>query len=106
MNRARNPRWWGNDVTSVCQKPWQFSCWNANDPNRPKILRATGADTGFALCQVIARQTISGALVDPTSGCDSYFDTSIDPPAWAHGKDPVYSVGDLRFYRLELPAPA
>ena len=106
MNRVRHPRWWGHDVVSVCLKPLQFSCWNANDPNRPKILRASPANEGFALCQVIAQQAINGALDDPTGGCDSYFDTSIDPPSWAVGKEPIYSVGDLRFYRLELSAPA
>ncbi len=28
--------WWGNDIISVCQKPYQFSCWNKKDPNRKK----------------------------------------------------------------------
>ena len=105
INRARNPRWWGTDVASVCLAPEQFSCWNADDPNRPKLLAATTSDTGFALCVIIAQHAIQGALPDPTSNADSYYDTSIQPPSWAKGL-PVYSVGDLRFYRLELAAPS
>ena len=25
--------WWGNTIIQVCQKPYQFSCWNKLDPN-------------------------------------------------------------------------
>ena len=25
--------WWGEGYAEVCLKPWQFSCWNQNDPN-------------------------------------------------------------------------
>lgn len=104
MNRANNPRWWGTNVVEVCQKPWQFSCWNENDPNRPKLLAVTSADPQFALCLQTATNAIAGALADPTGNADSYFDISIPPPNWANGADRIYAVGDLRFYRLELPA--
>jgi N-acetylmuramoyl-L-alanine amidase len=103
MNRVRNPRWWGIDVVSVCQKPWQFSCWNDGDPNRAKLLAVTAADPQFQECQAIAHDALNGVLVDPTSNADSYFDTIIQPPSWAIGRLPVYLIGDLRFYRLELP---
>ena len=105
MNRVRNPRWWGKDVVSVCQKPWQFSCWNENDPNRAKLLAATEKDFPFPTCLQIAASAVAGTLADPTNGADSYYDVSISPPGWAMGKDPVYSLGDLRFFRLELAAP-
>ena len=32
--------WWGSSVAEVCRRPWQFSCWNADDANRTKIERA------------------------------------------------------------------
>lgn len=35
LNRASIGGWWGNSIETVCLKPWQFSCWNANDPNAP-----------------------------------------------------------------------
>lgn len=25
--------WWGEGYVGVCKAPWQFSCWNKNDPN-------------------------------------------------------------------------
>ena len=25
--------WWGEGYAGVCQKPYQFSCWNKTDPN-------------------------------------------------------------------------
>ena len=106
MNRARNARWWGGSVVEVCRKPWQFSCWLPTDVNYLKLLAVTPSDAGFSLCLSVAQQAISGMLPDPTHGADSYYDTSIRPPSWAVGKEPVYSVGDLRFYRLELSAPA
>jgi spore germination cell wall hydrolase CwlJ-like protein len=32
LNRAAQPDWWGKDIRSVCLAPYQFSCWNENDP--------------------------------------------------------------------------
>ena len=37
----RGGYWWGNTVYEVCHKPWQFSCWNQNDPNR-RLLEQNG----------------------------------------------------------------
>jgi len=36
-NRADNPGWWGKSIELVCLKPYQFSCWNADDPNAPYL---------------------------------------------------------------------
>ena len=56
-NRADNPKWWcrksgdgipDDTIEAVCRHPWQFSCWNLDDPNRPKLLAATPADKKFA----------------------------------------------------------
>ena len=30
---GKDKSWWGEGYASVCQKPYQFSCWNRNDPN-------------------------------------------------------------------------
>ena len=103
LNRANNPRWWGKDVVDVCWKPYQFSCWNENDPNRAKLLAVTTDDIQFRLCLDVARRAISDTLPDPTGNADSYYDISIPTPNWANGADRTYAVGDLRFYRLELP---
>lgn len=38
------PYWWGETPAAVCLKAWQFSCWNAGDPNRAKLKSVTAAD--------------------------------------------------------------
>ena len=57
-NRADNPRWWGNDITDVCLKKYQFSCWNHNDPNYPRLTNeATRVrpdfQAGYVVCTAV-----------------------------------------------------
>src|SRR5690349_15270839 len=33
LAQERGKYWWGNNIIQVCQKPYQFSCWNRSDPN-------------------------------------------------------------------------
>ena len=89
--------WWGNDVIGVCQKPYQFSCWNRNDPNRAKLLNVNEADIYFATAMRIARRAIAGVLDDPTMGATHYHAAGISP-AWAHGEKPVAVIGRHIFY--------
>ena len=105
LNRAAHPRWWGTDVVSVCLKPAQFSCWNADDPNRAKIEAATGADPAFTIALSVADAAVTGRLLDPTDGADSYFAFGTPEPDWARGLVPTALIGGQRFYRVELPAP-
>lgn len=105
QNRVHNPRWWGTDWLSVCRKPEQFSCWNSDDPNLPKMMAADGSDAAFVTALAVADETINGKLVDPTGGADSYFDVSIAPPSWATSDKFTTEIAGQRFYRLELPAP-
>jgi N-acetylmuramoyl-L-alanine amidase len=105
LNRAKHPRWWGHDVRSVCLAPYQFSCWNSDDPQRPRLLAVQASDATFALCLDVARRAIAGEIVDQTGGADSYFNPAVVSPSWAvkavHTKD----IGRHAFYRVELPAP-
>jgi spore germination cell wall hydrolase CwlJ-like protein len=105
LNRARHPRWWGGSIVEVCLKPWQFSCWNAGDPNRPKLLSVTGADPAFTAALAIADRAVRGELPDCTNNADSYVDLRVARPAWAEQNKPVAVIGNQTFFRLELPAP-
>lgn len=104
VNRVRaarapgGPRWWGVDIVSVCRAPFQFSCWNKNDPNRAKLLAVTEADPVFAICRRIAARAVSGALPDPTGGATHYHARSI-LPRWAEGKPACAEIGRHLFYR-------
>ncbi len=103
INRVRRARarggqfWWGNDIESVCLKPYQFSCWNPGDPNRSKI-EAVGRDNRvFQSCLRVARRAVSGTLKDPTGGATHYHVNSIFPP-WARGKAACAEIGAHHFY--------
>lgn len=95
--RRRGGFWWGDTVVGVCRKPFQFSCWNADDPNLPKLTAVTEADPAFAVCLRIARRAVAGALPDPTGGCTHYHARNVHP-AWARGHVPRAEFGTHLFY--------
>lgn len=92
--------WWGRDVFGVCQKPYQFSCWNKDDPNRPKLLAVTKADIGFTLALSIAERAMNGRLNDITMGATHYHTRGIKP-FWSKGQSPCALIGAHVFYRIE-----
>jgi spore germination cell wall hydrolase CwlJ-like protein len=100
-NRARWPRrsWWGGDIRSVCLKRWQFSAWNAQDPNREKMLDLCPDDPALAAVREICRKVLAGAIPDPTRGCTHYC-THASRPAWKRGRDPKTTVGRHAFYQI------
>ncbi len=102
MNRVgraeeRGVYWWGNTVIEVCRRPWQFSCWNENDPNRAKV-ESVGLDNrAFAPCLRIARRAANKVLKDPTGGATHYHVKGVRPP-WAIGRKPSAEIGNHLFY--------
>jgi N-acetylmuramoyl-L-alanine amidase len=100
QNRANDPSWWGHDVRSVILKPWQFSSFNAADPNSEKW--PAEGDPSFQDCAEVCAAVATGKHEDITSGATSYYDISIPPPAWAANGSNVLTlaVGHLRFYKL------
>ncbi|HLO77120.1 MAG TPA: cell wall hydrolase [Magnetospirillum sp.] len=97
MNRVRRGGWWGCTVEAVCRKPYQFSCWNQNDPNRAKLERVDETDRMFRICLRIARRAIAGSVDDPTLGATNYHVRGM-VPAWARGRDPSAEIGNHLFY--------
>lgn len=84
-NRATRARFAGRLVGSagapahVCLAPWQFSCWNDNDPNRAKLLVLREDQCRGQVG--VASNVLDGLVADPTNGADHYH--TIDPPGWA-----------------------
>ena len=99
LNRVARPGW-PNDVAQVCLQPWQFSCWNDDDPNRDKLQAVDADDPQFADALRVAKLAIAGDLFDITEGADHYHATSIDPPSWVKGAKPSATIGDHVFYKL------
>ena len=106
LNRCASKHWWGGTVEEVCLKAWQFSCWNANDPNRPKLVAVTEADALFALAGRLSQDLLgltetARQLSDHTHGATHYHAASLPLPAWARTPDAIECarIGHHIFYR-------
>lgn len=105
MNRLKHANrrgkfWWGNSLEEICKKPYQFSCWNENDPNYLKIIAVKEEDSQFVICQRIARRALNGILPDKTNGADHYHADYVTPK-WADARVPCATIGRHLFYQLE-----
>ena len=96
MNRVNLPSWWGHDLSSVILCKWQFSSFNEGDPNEKKW--PDDNDPSFIDCSTVCDAILSGTDEDPTSGADSYYDTSIPEPYWAVSAQLTLEVDHFRFF--------
>lgn len=101
--RVLRPGWWGRDWESVCQKPWQFSCWNEGDPNREAILDAERRFAGvWRICLAAALYTVRYMRdrdLHELFGTQGPFPThyharTIKPPKWTEGAQLVHVPWD------------
>ena len=103
LNRARiglerkRLSWWGCSVIGVCRAPFQFSCWNDDDPNLPLLKRVGSGDRAFLRCLEEASRAVDGRLADNTGGA-THYPTRACHPAWAAGHSPAVTIGDHLFY--------
>ena len=100
-NRVERGGWWGNTWATVILKPYQYSSFNANDPNACKLPSPT--DPSWLECLDVANQVFDSPNVpDPTGGATSYFDKSLDnnPPSWAAELIHTWDLGNLHFYKV------
>ena len=101
MNRVAGKTWFGSTVTEVCLKPYQFSCWNKNDPNRPVIEKITESSALFTTCLTIADKAIKKDWPDLTKGSDHYYACWLKPaPIWAAGQSMRIKISEHLFFRL------
>lgn len=96
--------WWGDTIEKVCLHPWQFSCWNQNDPNRAVILELDETSAAYKKCEQIARGVFTASRnSDLTKSADHYFHDSIDAPDWSKQGVRTISLGGHNFYRIVIP---
>src|SRR5581483_3101923 len=99
MNRVAKKSWYGLTPYEVCHKPWQYSCWNAADPNCQIINDVDNTVPVFCDALQIAGNAISGGLDDITGGATHYYNKHMaQPPEWAEGKTPCASIGSHLFF--------
>lgn len=103
MNRValadQHPHFGDGSPAAACKAPWQFSCWNPNDPNLTKIESVTSEDTVFAQAFQIANDAIKGLMSDITFGATFYYVKSSPTPNWAEGQTPCQIIGKHLFYK-------
>lgn len=97
--QRKNNYWWGNNIIEVCQKPYQFSCWNKDDPNYRQLIAVSDTDPIFTLAKRTSSRILLGFLPDITNGADHYH-TRMIMPHWARGQTPVARIGQHLFYKL------
>lgn len=96
LNRYRSKKWYsGNTIAEVCQKPWQFSCWNKKDPNCAKI--TTANESVLKPYWDLAERLVNGEYADITNGATHYHAKNCHP-AWAKGKLPCAIIGNHLFF--------
>lgn len=101
MNRVKARGRYGRTIQEVCQKPWQFSCWNEGDPNRSVIIRDVIDDPIYALCREVAINVSREQWPDLTKGSDHYHASTIPVlPRWAATIKPSVCLGKHVFYQL------
>lgn len=84
---------------SACQAKWQFSCWNAGDPNCHIINDVDDSDPIFTKALQIASSAVNGLLDDITFGATHYYDRRMpEPPEWAEDKEPCASISHHLFF--------
>lgn len=98
--KSRGRFWWGNDIIGICQKPYQFSCWNKSDPNFHKVQTIDRDDAVFVTALRIAARSLLDVPVDATNGATHYHAIGITPK-WTIGITPTATIGHHIFYRFD-----
>lgn len=111
LNRLRQPGWWSrcksdgildDTIAAVCRHPFQFSCWNASDPNRTKIDGLPRTDPAYVRLRALAEAVaVAGRYADPTGGA-THYKVRGWVANWAKGKTPVTTIGKHEFYVIGL----
>ena len=95
--QERGKYWWGNNIIQVCQKPYQFSCWNGKKVKDLEHL-LTVPQAKYAM---LLAKTVRLLSRDYVGYANHYHATWMKKkPYWAKGKKPVKVIGQHAFYKL------
>lgn len=101
VNDGVSKSWWGEGYAGVCQKPYQFSCWNKTDPNYQFLIGMKQIPLReLAQARIVADQVIDGKVPDPTGGANHYYAIAMKtPPAWAAKAKQTLKLGGHVFFK-------
>jgi N-acetylmuramoyl-L-alanine amidase len=101
-------RRFGRGWRGVLLRPYAFSCFLPEDPNRAKLLTPLKfeSEAVWAHCYETAISVYEGLAADNTCGATHYFDDSIAarPPSWARLYTATVKLGRLNFFRASPEA--
>lgn len=85
-------------ILETCLRPFQFSCWNKDDPNLPAMQTLDANDKMYRKCLISVLEAIDTPDdADLTKGATHYATKDIEP-YWAKGKEPCAVLGRHRFW--------
>lgn len=107
LTRARKRKW---DIRTTVLRPFQFSCWNTDDPNRKELDLLMGNWDGavkekcmLRQCFWVARGVLDGWIINPVPDADHYVTrrlfVSPNAPDWVARMEPVQCIGRHVFLR-------
>ena len=87
-------------LADVCLKPFQFSCWNEVDTNKPKIESLTPDDSFYRQAMISVLQAIdrAGSDKDPSRGATHYA-TITARPWWADKMEMCATIYHHMFFK-------
>lgn len=100
LNRVK-AKAWPNDAFQVCTQPFQFSCYNANDPIVGKFPRSRNEREYTIWLECLELAANPGP--DPTQGATHYYNpyTVGIKPAWATTPTFTVAIGHHRFHKRD-----
>lgn len=97
LNRTNKAAWWnGNtagDAAAVVLFPYQYSSFNANDPNAVKLPKSTDK-----IFEDITLMVLNPGP-DPTAGATHYYSNDIAAPKWVSEMTFTTKIGAFLFYK-------
>lgn len=101
LNRLEAKSWFGTSIKAVCLKPFQFSCWNKDDPNYPILMQTDIKNSVYALCETVAQDLLKqkNKRQDFTNGANHYHHR-LTAAYWSHKKTPTLTFGSHMFYKI------
>jgi len=83
--------------SQICLQRKQFSCWNSNDKNRPKLRNLLKTKEAYWAKQLAIHITKLNS--NYIKQADHYCTLNTNP-YWAKNKKPIIIIGRHKFYRL------
>lgn len=91
--------WWGDTLSKVCLKQFQYSAWLEGDPNLPIIKAAHLGQPIYDRALGVCLLVLSGDIADPTDKATHYHDPSIATPSAWSVLAPVHGPAPMKWFR-------